>query len=295
MRGRSGPCARRPTSCRASSRSCTRCHGTTTKCWTSRGTPTRPTIKKSFRRLARELHPDVNAHDPEAEEKFKEAAEAYEVLSDAERRRMYDSYGHEGLKTGGFSPNFEGFGSISDLFSAFFGQGGFDAAFGGTRMRGGAVQGGDVALAVAIDLGRGGARDDRRGLLRRDRAVRDLPRQRRGARHADRHLRPLPRRRPGPGRPAHALRPDGADRAVRQVRRRRPDRRDALPHLRRARDGRRAAAREGRHPGRHRRRPAAADDRPRPRRASAAGPRATCTSSCGSRRTSASSATARTS
>src|SRR5882757_4645320 len=110
------------------------------------------TIKKSFRRLARELHPDVNAHDPEAEEKFKEAAEAYEVLSDADRRQTYDAYGHDGLKTGGFSPNFEGFGSISDLFSAFFGQGGFDTAFGGTRMRGGAVQGGDVALAVAIDL-----------------------------------------------------------------------------------------------------------------------------------------------
>jgi molecular chaperone DnaJ len=109
-------------------------------------------VKKAFRRLARELHPDVNAHDPEAEEKFKEAAEAYEVLSDAERRRTYDAYGHEGLRTGGFAPNFEGFGSISDLFSAFFGQGGFDAAFGGTRMRGGAVQGGDVALAVAIDL-----------------------------------------------------------------------------------------------------------------------------------------------
>jgi molecular chaperone DnaJ len=110
------------------------------------------TIKKSFRRLARELHPDVNAHDPQAEEKFKEAAEAYEVLSDAERRRTYDAYGHDGLKTGGFAPNFEGFGSISDLFSAFFGQGGFDAAFGGTRVRGGAVQGGDVALAAAIDL-----------------------------------------------------------------------------------------------------------------------------------------------
>ena len=110
------------------------------------------TIKKSFRRLARELHPDVNAHDPEAEEKFKEAAEAYEVLSDTERRQTYDAYGHEGLKGGGYSPNFQDFGSISDLFSAFFGSGGFDTAFGGTRMRGGAVQGGDVALAVQITL-----------------------------------------------------------------------------------------------------------------------------------------------
>jgi molecular chaperone DnaJ len=109
-------------------------------------------IKKSFRRLARELHPDVNAHDPDAEEKFKQAAEAYEVLSDPDRRRTYDAYGHEGLRSGGFAPNFEGFGSISDLFSAFFGAGGFDAAFGGTRMRGGAVQGGDVGVAVSLSF-----------------------------------------------------------------------------------------------------------------------------------------------
>jgi molecular chaperone DnaJ len=110
-------------------------------------------VKKAFRRLARELHPDVNAHDPEAEGKFKEAAEAYEVLSDADKRRTYDAYGHDGLRSGGYSPHFEEFGSISDLFSAFFGAGGFDAAFGAGRQgRAGAMQGGDVAVAAAIDL-----------------------------------------------------------------------------------------------------------------------------------------------
>ena len=109
-------------------------------------------IKKAFRRLARELHPDTNTEDPQAEEKFKEAAEAYEVLSDADRRRQYDAYGHEGLRSGGYAPNFEGFGSVSDLFSAFFGSGGFDTAFGTGRQRGGAMQGGDVVVAVAIDL-----------------------------------------------------------------------------------------------------------------------------------------------
>src|ERR687885_1241508 len=89
-----------------------------------------PEIKKAFRRLARELHPDVNRHDPDAEEKFKEAAEAYEILNDAERRALYDRYGHEGLRSGGYAPNFESFGSISDLFDAFFGGGGF-GGFGG--------------------------------------------------------------------------------------------------------------------------------------------------------------------
>src|SRR5580700_2346986 len=86
------------------------------------------TIKKAFRRLARELHPDVNAHDPDAEEKFKEAAEAYEILSDPERRATYDRYGHEGLRSGGYAPNFDSFGSIGDLFNAFFGGG---SPFGG--------------------------------------------------------------------------------------------------------------------------------------------------------------------
>src|SRR5271156_5237948 len=80
-------------------------------------------IKKAFRQLAMELHPDVNAHDPDAEEKFKEAAEANEILSDPERRATYDRYGHEGLRSGGYAPNFDGFGSIADLFNAFFGGG----------------------------------------------------------------------------------------------------------------------------------------------------------------------------
>jgi molecular chaperone DnaJ len=105
-------------------------------------------IKRSFRKLARELHPDVNQHDPEAEEKFKEAAEAYEVLCDSERRSVYDRYGHEGLQSSGFHSNFQGFGSFSDIFDAFFGG---DPLFGG-GMGGSAPQGGDVAAAVEISL-----------------------------------------------------------------------------------------------------------------------------------------------
>jgi molecular chaperone DnaJ len=109
-------------------------------------------IKKAFRRLARELHPDVNSHDPDAEGKFKEAAEAYEVLSDSERRATYDRYGHEGLRSGGYAPNFEGFG-VSDIFEAFFGGGAFGGVFGGGGRPGGPAQGGDVSLSAEIDLG----------------------------------------------------------------------------------------------------------------------------------------------
>ncbi len=102
-------------------------------------------VKKAFRRLARELHPDVNSDDPGAEAKFKELAEAYEILSDAERRATYDRYGHDGLRSGGYAPNFDAFGSIGDLFNAFFG-GGPSAA------RSGPAQGQDLAVAIDIDL-----------------------------------------------------------------------------------------------------------------------------------------------
>jgi molecular chaperone DnaJ len=106
-------------------------------------------IKRAFRALARELHPDVNSHDPEAEEKFKEAAEAYEILSDGERRDTYDRFGFEGLDSRGFASSAQGFGSFADIFDAFFGGDPFGAAFG----RGpGRVQGGDVAVAVEVSL-----------------------------------------------------------------------------------------------------------------------------------------------
>ena len=109
-------------------------------------------IKKSFRSLARQLHPDANPDDPEAEERFKELAEAYEVLSDDQRRQLYDQYGHEGLKSGGYQPGFADMGSFGDLFNAFFGGGGFEAAFGGGRRGRGSMQGGDVAVAVQVEL-----------------------------------------------------------------------------------------------------------------------------------------------
>jgi molecular chaperone DnaJ len=101
-------------------------------------------IKRAFRRLARELHPDVS-DAPDAEERFKEVVEAYEVLSNSERRELYDRFGHEGLRSGGFMPTFD-IGSLSDLFSAFFG----DDLFGSGARR--PRRGRDVAAEIAIEL-----------------------------------------------------------------------------------------------------------------------------------------------
>jgi len=102
-------------------------------------------IKKAFRRLARESHPDVST-DPQAEERFRELAEAYEVLSKPETREVYDRYGHEGLRSGGFRPSDFDFGGLTDLFSAFFG----DDLFGGASAR--RRRGNDVLAEVEIEL-----------------------------------------------------------------------------------------------------------------------------------------------
>ena len=103
-------------------------------------------IKRAFRRLARECHPDVS-DAPDAPERFKEIVEAYEVLSKPEAREIYDRYGHAGLRGGGFTPTQFDFGSLSDLFSAFFGDDLFGV--GGRAAR---TRGGDVAANVEIEL-----------------------------------------------------------------------------------------------------------------------------------------------
>lgn len=103
-------------------------------------------VKKAFRRLARELHPDVS-DAPDAQERFREVVEAYEVLSKSETRALYDRYGHAGLRSGGFQPGHFDFGSLSDLFAAFFGDDLLSARGSGARARGA-----DLAALVEIEL-----------------------------------------------------------------------------------------------------------------------------------------------
>jgi molecular chaperone DnaJ len=120
-------------------------------------TATEAEIKKAFRGLARELHPDVS-EDPDAEARFKEVVEAYEVLSSPERRELYDRFGHAGLRSRGFEPTSFDFGTLGDLFSAFFG----DDLFGVGGRRPGAARGADIAAEVVLELvdsARGTSRD----------------------------------------------------------------------------------------------------------------------------------------
>jgi len=110
-------------------------------------------IKKSYRRLAMKYHPDRNPGDTEAEEKFKEAKEAYEVLSDTQKRAVYDQYGHAGLEASRNAQSGGGRGAGAEAFSDIFGDV-FGDIFGGAR-RGGANQsfrGADLRYEVGLDL-----------------------------------------------------------------------------------------------------------------------------------------------
>ena len=101
-------------------------------------------IKRAYRKLARELHPDVNQHDPAAEERFKEVSAAYEVLSDPAKRRQYDMWG----QTGG-APDLFPFGDLGDIFDVFFG-GGRGATRRGRRTR--VARGGDLQAVLELTL-----------------------------------------------------------------------------------------------------------------------------------------------
>ena len=104
-------------------------------------------IKKAYRKLALQYHPDRNPGDPEAEDHFKEAAEAYEVLHDAEKRKLYDQFGHEGLQGAGFS----GFSGFEDIFSSFGDI--FEEFFGGSRRRrNGPTRGRDLRYDLEIEF-----------------------------------------------------------------------------------------------------------------------------------------------
>ncbi|MBM3297700.1 MAG: molecular chaperone DnaJ, partial [Candidatus Aminicenantes bacterium] len=114
-------------------------------------------VKKAYRQKALQYHPDRNPGDPEAEEKFKEAAEAYSVLCDTRKKSIYDRYGHEGLRGEGFS-GFEGFDpsvfdDFQDILGSFFGFSFGDFFGGGRRTRRSSAQPGrDLALDLEITL-----------------------------------------------------------------------------------------------------------------------------------------------
>ncbi|WP_455250739.1 molecular chaperone DnaJ [Porphyromonas sp.] len=118
-------------------------------------------LKKAYRKLAIKYHPDKNPGDKEAEEKFKELAEAYDVLSDPDKRQRYDQFGHAGVGSSAASGGAGGFGggmSMEDIFSRFgdlFGGGGFDfGGFGGFGGGGGrqALRGSDLRARVRLTL-----------------------------------------------------------------------------------------------------------------------------------------------
>src|SRR5437660_9013107 len=106
-------------------------------------------LKKAYRRLAQQFHPDKNPGDKHAEEQFKEAANAYQILSDDEQRALYDRFGFDGLRRGGGGPGGPGFSSVEDIFSAF---GDLFGDFFGGRSSGGRRQARGADLRVDLGL-----------------------------------------------------------------------------------------------------------------------------------------------
>ena len=198
--------------------------------------------------LARELHPDVS-EAPDAEERFKEAVEAYEVLSKSETRELYDRFGHAGLRSGGFRPTTFDFGSLSDIFAAFFGE---DLL--GATMRGQA-RGGDIAAEVSVELTEA-ATGVKRDVPFRAAVSCAVARRPASSGSAGRHVPDVRRPRPDPACLAERLRrvhPHPGLPLLRRVGAADPD---AVPRLRRARPRSRGADARRRDTAGHPRRPA---------------------------------------
>ena len=108
-------------------------------------------LKKAYRKLAMKFHPDRNPGDKVAEERFKEVSEAYEVLTDAQKRAVYDQYGHEGLQRGGAGGGGFGAGGFADVFGDVFADI-FGGGGGGSRGRGGPRRGSDLRYMMELSL-----------------------------------------------------------------------------------------------------------------------------------------------
>ena len=217
-------------------------------------------IKKAFRRLARSVHPDVS-DAPDAEERFREVVEAYEVLSKPETRELYDRYGHAGLRSGGFTP------TQLRLRQPL------RPVLGVLRRRplrrrrpGRRVRGADVAAQVEIELAEAASGVTREVPFPVTVACPTLRGQRRRARNRAGDVPDLRGRGPGRARVAHRLRRVRPHADVLALRRRRPRGRAPVRRVRGRRPGRRGADARGRRPARDPRRPADPHLRRGPRR-----------------------------
>ena len=234
-------------------------------------------IKSAYRKLALKHHPDRNPNDHEAEERFKEAAEAYAVLADREKRGLYDRFGHAGVNGGsggaGFDPTI--FADFSDIFSGSRRRVRLRRLFGGRRRRGGPQRGSDLRYDLEITFEESATGAETTIQIPREEICETCNGFGRGCRHVGRDLQSVSRHRT-------ASLPAGLPHrraAVPELPRHRKDDRQAVPDVPRRRARRPGAQADGQDSRRHRHRSAACGSRARASTAAPAVLRAISTSS----------------